>query len=171
MLFERGVLYHKLKHCIKAAQDLQESVSLNDTVPQVWAYLGTTNTNLGNVDVAVAAFQRALALDPTLTVAWLNLGHILKEAGCVSEASAAFARALQGVGKGGEVKKGEGKGLEGKRVEAKGSGCVAVWRLMVQMKQGCGDHVGAIEVASRAMEHAEGGQRLELLYWRGVCVV
>ena len=127
---------------------LQESVQLDAARTEAWLHLGIAQLSLGELDACVAAFHKAVELQPGCREAWVNMGHALKEAARVEEAQAAFSKAL---------------GLD-----RSPSASLGVWRLMLQMRQNCGNHEGAVKLATMALAHAPPAIRPELLYWRGM---
>ncbi|EFN60188.1 hypothetical protein CHLNCDRAFT_133703 [Chlorella variabilis] len=140
-----GRLHQKAKDYRRAEQEFRVAASLAPAGPRLELL-----TALGLCQEGIATYEAALKLDATSKDLWLNLGMACKELCWVERAEQALRKAARLAGKGGTA--------------------VHAYRLLAQMKQGLGDHLGAVRELNRGIAATDKqSQRIELQFLRGAC--
>ncbi|KAI3429879.1 hypothetical protein D9Q98_010190 [Chlorella vulgaris] len=145
-------LYQKAKDYRRAEAELRLTASLSKNGPSadVLSALGLCQTSQGNLQDGILSYEAALALEPESKDFWLNLGMATKEICMVERAEEALNKAA--------------------KLAKRGGTAVHAYRLLAQMKQGLGDHLGAIRELSRGIAASDSEtQRVELRFLRGAC--
>ena len=87
-------LYHQRKFNEVVSQTTQLLEQFPNSV-FLLNILGAGNTNLGQLDAAVANFEQIIAINPNFTDAYLNLGIILKNKGDLAAAASNFEQVIK----------------------------------------------------------------------------
>lgn len=148
-LLERGMIYQRQKDYRRACEEVKEAVKLDSNNFMAWNVFGLCSTSQGNIRDGVLGYERALALKPDLKEAWLNMAMVLKEEGKSKESEKAFRKLLS--------------------LDEPGNPNLNAMRVISQMRQQKGDHLGAIQILDEALSHQKEELAIELLYQRGVC--
>lgn len=147
-----GRLHQKAKDYRRAEQEFRVAASLAPAGPrlELLTALGLCQVSQGDLQEGIATYEAALKLDATSKDLWLNLGMACKELCWVERAEQALRKAARLAGKGGTA--------------------VHAYRLLAQMKQGLGDHLGAVRELNRGIAATDKqSQRIELQFLRGAC--
>jgi tetratricopeptide (TPR) repeat protein len=92
--YQRGLVYHQMRHFDSSAQNLRKALEGGLSTASLWNYIGICEGQLGNVEASLEAHEKALEIDPKFKESALNLAQMLKESGRVVEAEKAFKKAL-----------------------------------------------------------------------------
>lgn len=144
-------IYQKQKDHRRAERELRAALERSPHDPQLLGMLGLAQVSQGDLGAGIATYDKALGLDPDNKDLVLNLGMALKEMCVVERAEKELRRAI-------------------KLSNNSGSTAVHAYRLLAHMKQGLGDHMGAVKELNRALTIAEKeSQKIELRFLRGAC--
>lgn len=146
---ERGMIYQKQRDYRRGCKELREAVKLDASNAQAWNLLGLCSTSQGDIRDGVEAYKKAVELKPDLKEAWINMAQALKEEGKVKDAERAFARVMA--------------------LDQPDSPSVHALRMLGQMRQQRGDHLGAIKILDKAIAFKKEDHMVELLYMRAIC--
>lgn len=149
VFLERGMIYQKRRDYRRACKEAKEAVKLDPQSHQAWNVLGLCSTSQGDIRDGVAAYQKALKLKPDLREAWLNMAQALKEEGQTQESEKAFARLFA--------------------LDTDDNPSIHAMRVISQMRQLKGDHLGSIEILNKAIKYKKEDLMIELLYQRAIC--
>ncbi|PSC68513.1 suppressor of RPS4-RLD 1-like isoform X1 [Micractinium conductrix] len=151
---ELGRLYQKKKDYRRAQAEFERAAALAPPPgpdADLLGALALCQVSQGDLQDGIATYERALALQPSSKELWLHMGMALKELSSVQRAEEALRKAIKLAG---------------------GSGGTAVHahRLLAQMKQGLGDHWGAVKELNWGISAADSeAQRIEMRFLRGAC--
>ncbi|GAB4814575.1 hypothetical protein N2152v2_001621 [Parachlorella kessleri] len=150
ILSDIAKVFQKQKDHRRTEIELKAALERNPNDAQLLGMLGLAQVSQGDLEEGIATYERALQLDPENKDLILNLGMALKEMCVVSRAEQTLRRAI--------------------KLSRGGTTAVHAYRLLSQMKQGLGDHMGAIRELNKALTVAEKtSQRIELRFLRGAC--
>ncbi|KAL4437434.1 hypothetical protein ABPG75_004573 [Micractinium tetrahymenae] len=150
---ELGRLYQKQKDYRRAQAEFEAALALagGSAGTELLSALGLCQVSQGDLQEGIATYEKALQLEPARKDLWLSLGMALKELCWVERAEEALRKAAK---------------LSG----GSGSTAVHAYRLLAQMKQGLGDHLGAVQELNRGITATDKDvSRIELRFLRGAC--
>ncbi|KAI7837042.1 hypothetical protein COHA_009119 [Chlorella ohadii] len=142
---ELGRLFQKQKDYRRAEAEFQAALRLapGGPTPDLLSALGLCQEG-------IATYERALQQQPDSKDLWLNLGMALKELCAVERAREALRKAA--------------------KLARSGPTAVHAYRLLAQMAQGLGDHLGAVRELNRGISATDKEvQRIEMRFLRGAC--
>ncbi|GAX83792.1 hypothetical protein CEUSTIGMA_g11217.t1 [Chlamydomonas eustigma] len=149
VLLERAMIFQRQRDYRRACKELHEAVKYDTNNHQIYNVLGLCSTCQGDIRDGVAAYERAVQLKPDLKEAWLNMGQALKEEGRIKEAEKVYAKVFE--------------------MDEPGKPSVSAMKVISQMRQQKGDHLGSIKIADKAIEAGNEDLMVELFYQRAIC--
>lgn len=93
--YQRGLVYHQLKHYRKALQDFRAAEANGISTASLYNYIGMCEGQLGHVQNSLDAHKKSLEIEPNFREALLNYGQMYKEMGCYDEANQSFLDVLK----------------------------------------------------------------------------
>lgn len=76
---QRGAVLHRAKDYAAALVCFETFVRLDPAHAVGWNFVGLCRAQLGDVGLALGAYERAAALNPSFKEAWANLAQLHKE--------------------------------------------------------------------------------------------
>ena len=150
VLADAARIHHKRRNYNRAELNIRTALDLNPQLSDLLPLLAACQVGQGDLAEAAATYTGLMQAGYNQVDGIINMGMALKELCRVEDAAASLRRAAN-IGKGTVAE-------------------VNARRLLAQMWQGLGDHLGAIRELNAALDVAQlEGHKVELTFLRGAC--